>query len=71
VVLTAKTKCRFCQGKVPKARAKIYQHCTTSKCVEAFVRERRSRMAINLIPKSGFQPVFIADSHRFGKTTKG
>lgn len=58
-----------CGDKFPAARP--FAHCTKQVCVDAHIIERRSLMAINLIPKSGFQPVFKSDGHLLGKTTKG
>jgi hypothetical protein len=35
-----------------------YDHCMKQECVDAWLIQRRGRMAIDLTPKSGFRPVF-------------
>lgn len=66
----AKKRCVRCGDKFPAARP--YEHCTKQDCVTAWKTERRSSMAINLIPKSGFTVVYRNDKHAASsRTTKG
>ena len=48
--------CTFCGDQFSEDRP--YDHCTKQECVDTWLVERRSRMAIDLIPKSGFRLVY-------------
>lgn len=50
--------CTHCGDELSPARAEIYQHCMKQECVDAYIIERRSHMAIDLISKSGFRIVY-------------
>jgi len=63
-------KCVHCGDEFPAERP--YEHCTKANCVATWKVERRSNMAISLIPKSGFTVVYRNDSHAASsRTTKG
>ena len=49
-------KCIQCGDEFSKERP--YDHCMKQECVDAYIIERRSHMAIDLISKSGFRIVY-------------
>lgn len=62
--------CVRCGDEFPAERP--YDHCTKPECVDTWRIERRSNMAINLIPKSGFTVVYRNDNNaNIAHTTKG
>lgn len=67
--MAKKKSCVQCGAEFSAQRP--YDHCTAQDCQSAWLTARRSRMAINLIPKSGFTPVFKGDEKSLARTTKG
>jgi hypothetical protein len=60
--------CIFCGAEFTKKRR--YDHCTAPDCVTMWKQERRSHMAIALLPKQGFQIVYKNDAASLPVTTK-